>query len=59
MNGRPTLVVRRAGKAVAVLAAPTDGARIGTLWIVLNPAKLRRWQDERVHLASDQTEKPS
>ncbi|NUR57943.1 MAG: siderophore-interacting protein [Catenulispora sp.] len=43
VNGRPGLVLRRAGKAVAVLAAPTEGARIGTLWIVLNPAKLPRW----------------
>jgi RNA polymerase sigma-70 factor, ECF subfamily len=59
VNGRPGLIVRRAGKAVAVLTAPIDGARIETLWIVLNPAKLRRWQDVRVHLASDQTETPS
>ncbi|WP_344661143.1 siderophore-interacting protein [Catenulispora subtropica] len=47
VNGRPGLVVRRAGKAVAVLAAPADGARIGTLWIVLNPAKLHRWDRQR------------
>lgn len=53
VNGRSGLVVRRAGKAVAVLVAAADGARIGTLWIVLNPAKLHQWDRQRPEVGED------
>jgi hypothetical protein len=44
VNGRPGLALRRLGRVIAVIAAETDGTRITTLWIVLDPAKLRAWQ---------------
>ena len=44
VNGRTGLALRRAGRAVAVLAVEVTDARIAVLWIVLNPAKLTAWQ---------------
>ncbi|RSD11907.1 sigma-70 family RNA polymerase sigma factor family protein [Amycolatopsis eburnea] len=43
VNGRAGLALRHASRAVAVIGAETAGARITTLWIVLNPAKLTAW----------------
>jgi hypothetical protein len=43
VNGRSGLALRRAGRAVAVVAVSTAAARVAILWIVLSPAKLRRW----------------
>jgi len=47
VNGRAGLALRRAGRAVALVAAETVGtaadSRVGTLWIVLNPDKLLAW----------------
>jgi hypothetical protein len=43
VNGRAGLLVRQAGYAVAVIAVSCDDGPATTLWIVLNPAKLRGW----------------
>ena len=43
VNGRAGLVLRRAGRAVAVTAVTCDHDRVTALWVVLNPAKLRAW----------------
>ncbi|UMP00974.1 hypothetical protein [Amycolatopsis sp. EV170708-02-1] len=43
VNGRAGLALRRASRAVAVVAAETAGSKITTLWIVVNPAKLTGW----------------
>jgi hypothetical protein len=43
VNGRAGLAQRRDGRAIAVVAVHTAGGRIAVLWIVLSPAKLRRW----------------
>ena len=43
VNGRAGLVLRRSGRAVAVIGASVAGAKITAVWIVLNPDKLRRW----------------
>ncbi|RKN52255.1 siderophore-interacting protein [Micromonospora costi] len=43
VNGRAGLVLRRGGRAVAVVAVGTAGAAVSRLWIVLNPAKLGGW----------------
>jgi RNA polymerase sigma-70 factor (ECF subfamily) len=44
VNGLPGLAARRAdGSPLAVLVANGSPAEIGSLWIVLNPDKLRRW----------------
>jgi hypothetical protein len=43
VNGRPGLALRHRGRAVAVLAIEITEAQITTLWIVLDPAKLRAW----------------
>ena len=44
VNGLPGLVARRTdGTALAVLVATGSPLEIATLWIVLNPDKLRRW----------------
>jgi cobalamin biosynthesis protein CbiG len=48
VNGRTGLALRRAGRALAVVAAEPAGDRVGRLWIVLNPAKLARW-----HVSTD------
>ena len=41
VNGRAGLAIRRAGTAVAVIAVSCDEDWATTLWVVLNPAKLR------------------
>ncbi|MCO8269299.1 siderophore-interacting protein [Actinoplanes sp. TRM 88003] len=44
VNGLPGLIARRAdGTPLAVLVATGSPWEIATLWIVLNPDKLRRW----------------
>ncbi|MEO3813424.1 hypothetical protein ABGB17_30870 [Sphaerisporangium sp. B11E5] len=43
VNGRAGLVLRRAGKAVAVVSVSVAGAEVTAVWIVLNPDKLQRW----------------
>ncbi|MGW7477061.1 hypothetical protein ACWGH8_00585 [Nonomuraea muscovyensis] len=43
VNGRTGLVLRRAGKAVAVVSVSVAGAEVTAVWIILNPDKLRRW----------------
>jgi RNA polymerase sigma-70 factor (ECF subfamily) len=43
VNGRAGLALRRAGRAVAVIAVEVAGNRVAVLWMVLNPAKLRGW----------------
>jgi hypothetical protein len=43
VNGRLGLALRHRGRAAAVLAIEITGARITTLWIVLDPAKLHAW----------------
>jgi hypothetical protein len=43
VNGRAGLALRRAGRAVAVIAFETAVGGITVLWIVLNPAKLNPW----------------
>ncbi|MFC5752401.1 hypothetical protein [Actinomadura rugatobispora] len=47
VNGRTGLVLRRAGRAVAVVSVSVAGAEVTAVWIVLNPDKLRRWQERR------------
>jgi RNA polymerase sigma-70 factor, ECF subfamily len=42
VNGRAGLTLRRAGRAVAVLAVGVAGVEVTAVWIVLNPDKLRR-----------------
>jgi hypothetical protein len=43
VNGRAGLALRHASRAVAVVSAETAGAKVTTLWLVLNPAKLSGW----------------
>ncbi|MCA2219715.1 sigma factor [Nonomuraea aurantiaca] len=43
VNGRTGLVLRRAGRAVAVAGVSVAGAEVTAVWIVLNPDKLQRW----------------
>jgi RNA polymerase sigma-70 factor (ECF subfamily) len=43
VNGRAGLALRRAGRALAVVAIETAGAGVTALWVVLNPAKLNGW----------------
>nr|BFE55485.1 hypothetical protein GCM10020063_000110 [Dactylosporangium thailandense] len=43
VDGSAGLAIRRAGTAVAVIAVSRHEDRATTLWIVLNPAKLRGW----------------
>ena len=43
VNGRAGLVLRRAGRAVAVIAVTGADDRVTALWVVLNPAKLQAW----------------
>lgn len=44
VNGRAGLVLRRTGRALAVIAVTCDHDQATALWVVLNPAKLRGWQ---------------
>jgi Ohr subfamily peroxiredoxin len=43
VNGRTGLVLRRAGKAVAVVSVSVADDQVTAAWIVLNPDKLRHW----------------
>ena len=43
VNGRAGLALRRDGQVVVVVGVDVAEDRIGALWIVLNPAKLRHW----------------
>jgi hypothetical protein len=43
VNGRTGLVVRRAGRAVAVVSLSVVRLEVTAVWIVLNPDKLRAW----------------
>lgn len=43
VNGRAGVVVRRRGRVVAVVTLAVVGASVATVWISLNPAKMRRW----------------
>ena len=43
INGRAGLVLRRAGRALAVIAVTSDQSRVTALWVVLNPDKLGGW----------------
>jgi RNA polymerase sigma-70 factor (ECF subfamily) len=43
VNGRAGVALRRDGRAIAVVAVRVAGTGIAFLWIVLSPAKLRRW----------------
>ena len=43
VNGRPGLVAQQDGVTVTVFAFEVAGDRIKHIWVVRNPAKLRRW----------------
>ncbi|MGW0203993.1 hypothetical protein ACWDX9_62370, partial [Nonomuraea sp. NPDC003201] len=43
VNGRTGLVLRQAGRAVAVAGVSVAEAEITAVWIVLNPDKLQHW----------------
>ena len=43
VNGLAGLALWRCDRAVAVAGVATADAKVTGLWIVLNPAKLRRW----------------
>jgi RNA polymerase sigma-70 factor (ECF subfamily) len=43
VNGRTGLVVRRTGRAIAVISLGIAEAEVTTVWIVLNPDKLTSW----------------
>ncbi|MEU6782096.1 hypothetical protein ABZ912_23070 [Nonomuraea angiospora] len=43
VNGRTGLVLRQAGRAVAVVGVSVAEVEITAVWIVLNPDKLQRW----------------
>jgi RNA polymerase sigma-70 factor, ECF subfamily len=43
VNGRIGLVLRRAGRALAVTSLEVAGSEVTAVWIVLDPAKLARW----------------
>jgi hypothetical protein len=43
VNGQPGLVAQRDGVPVVVAAFEVVGARVGRIWAVRNPQKLRAW----------------
>lgn len=43
VNGRPGVVFTVGGRPVEVLSFAPDGDAVGTVYVVLNPDKLRRW----------------
>jgi RNA polymerase sigma-70 factor (ECF subfamily) len=43
VNGRPGVVFTRDGKPVDVITVDTDGTTVGSVYVVLNPDKLRHW----------------
>ena len=44
VNGQPGVVLRDAGRVVAVVSLQVSGAKVAAVWIVLNPDKLRHWE---------------
>jgi len=43
VNGEPGVVLRSADAVLAVVSLKVVGSKIGAVWIVLNPDKLRHW----------------
>lgn len=43
VNGRPGLVLRAFGRVTGVLSVDVHSTLVTTIWIVLNPDKLRHW----------------
>lgn len=43
VNGAPGLVVRQAGRVVAIVNFGVEGGAITQVWITRSPQKLRRW----------------
>jgi hypothetical protein len=43
VNGQPGLVAQQDGVTLAVFAFEIAGSRIGHIWAVRNPDKLRPW----------------
>ncbi|NQX29009.1 hypothetical protein HQQ81_16810 [Microbacteriaceae bacterium VKM Ac-2854] len=46
VNGRPALVLRRAGRVEVIIVLATRGARVAELWIVTDRARLLGWNPE-------------
>ena len=44
VNGQPGVVLRSVDRVVAVLSLKVTGPKVSTVWIVLNPDKLRHWE---------------
>jgi RNA polymerase sigma-70 factor (ECF subfamily) len=44
VNGRAGLVLRRPSEVLAIATLSISGTRVHVVWIVLNPDKLRLWQ---------------
>ncbi|GAA1124185.1 hypothetical protein GCM10009630_22650 [Kribbella jejuensis] len=44
VNGQPGVVLRSVDRVVAVLSLKVTGRKVSTVWIVLNPDKLRYWE---------------
>ncbi|WP_410791330.1 hypothetical protein [Kribbella sp. C-35] len=44
VNGQPGVVLRDAGRVVAVVSLRVTSAKVAAVWIVLNPDKLRHWR---------------
>lgn len=45
VNGQAGLVVRCVDRVSAVATFSVDGGRVTAIWLVLNPDKLRHWND--------------
>jgi len=43
VNGRPGIVLRRAGRVEAVVSLEVSGSLVTRIWVVLNPDKLAHW----------------
>lgn len=44
VNGQSGVVLRTAGRVVAVVSLQVTGGKVAAVWIVLNPDKLRHWE---------------
>ncbi|MFF0267501.1 hypothetical protein [Kribbella sp. NPDC004536] len=44
VNGEPGVVLRSVERVVAVMSLKVTGPKVSTVWIVLNPDKLRHWE---------------
>ena len=44
VNGQPGVVLRSVDRVVAVMSLKVTGPKVSTVWIVLNPEKLRHWE---------------